>query len=278
MKEGLKLRIRVLTDNYVPYSTPFCGEHGASYFVEDNDGTKILMDMGKTDVFIKNAEKMGIDVTTANKIVFSHGHYDHTWGLQHFIDKIKDTKNMPEMVVHPLLFDEKNEDGRDIGINTTVDEVKKYFKLTMTRGPYKLSENITYLGEIKRRFDFENKKPLGETVHNGVKHDDFIYDDSAMVYKNSEGIYIITGCSHSGICNIIEQAKEVSGEENVIGIIGGFHLIPKNEQLYKTIEYLKSCNIKEFYPGHCTSYDARFEMSKSLDVRVLSVGLDISCN
>lgn len=271
------MKITVLTDNYVPYSTPFCGEHGASYFVEDNDGTKILMDMGKTDVFIQNALKMGIDVTDVNKITFSHGHYDHTWGLQHFIKAAKEkTKNI-EMVVHPLLFDEKSEYGRDIGINTTIEDVKKHFKLTLTREPYKLSENITYLGEIKRRFDFENKVPLGETVHNGEKHDDFIYDDSAMVYKNKEGIYIITGCSHSGICNIVEQAKEVLGEENILGVIGGFHLIEKNEQLYKTIEYLEKCNIKEFYPGHCTSYNARFEMSKKLDVGVLSVGLEVFC-
>ena len=139
---------------------------------------------------------------------------------------------------------------------------------------------------VERYYTDHCKKILGIKFKYRKRHfklirfkslDDFIYDDSAMVYKNKEGIYVITGCSHSGICNIVEQAKEVSGEENILGVIGGFHLIEKNEQLYKTIEYLEKCNIKEFYPGHCTSYDARFEMSKKLDVGVLSVGLEVFC-
>lgn len=56
-------------------------------------------------------------------------------------------------------------------------------------------------------------------------------DDTAIEYKGKNGIYIITGCSHSGICNIIEYAKKVCNDDRVLGIIGGFHLFNKNEQL-----------------------------------------------
>ena len=53
---------------------------------------------------------------------------------------------------------------------------------------------------------------------------DFLIDDSALVYKSDKGLFVITGCSHSGICNIIEYAKEVCSEDRIIGCIGGFHI------------------------------------------------------
>ncbi len=64
-------------------------------------------------------------------------------------------------------------------------------------------------------------------------------DDSALVYKGNKGLFIITGCSHSGICNIIDYAKKVCQEKRVYGVIGDFHLFEKNERLEKTIQYLK---------------------------------------
>ena len=87
-------------------------------------------------------------------------------------------------------------------------------------------------------------------------------DDTALVYKSENGIYIITGCSHSGICNIIEYAKEVCKDNRVLGVIGGFHLFEVTEQVNKTIDYLKQNNIKELYPCHCTSFAVKAEIHK----------------
>ena len=100
-------------------------------------------------------------------------------------------------------------------------------------------------------------------------------DDSALLYDTSDGIYIITGCSHSGICNIIEYAKKVSKKDNVLGIIGGTHLQEINNQLYKTIDYFKANNIKELYPCHCTKFYVKAEMFKNLDIKDAHVGLEI---
>lgn len=70
-------------------------------------------------------------------------------------------------------------------------------------------------------------------------------DDTAIAYKSENGIYIITGCSHSGICNIIEHAKKVCNDNRVLGVIGGFHLFSINEQLEKTIKYLNNNKLIE---------------------------------
>lgn len=73
--------------------------------------------------------------------------------------------------------------------------------------PIKVSKHITFLGEIPQINCFESRKPIGKQVVDEELVDDYVLDDTALVYKNQNGIYIITGCSHSGICNIIEYAK-----------------------------------------------------------------------
>ena len=83
-------------------------------------------------------------------------------------------------------------------------------------------------------------------------------DDSALAYCSGDGVYIITGCSHAGICNIVEYAKKVTGKELVKGIIGGLHLFSGcSEQAVQTIAYLKA-NVKgTVYPCHCTNLAAK---------------------
>ncbi|MCP6429124.1 MBL fold metallo-hydrolase, partial [Klebsiella pneumoniae] len=81
---------------------------------------------------------------------------------------------------------------------------------------------------------------IGETLKEGLWQEDFVLDDSALVYMSERGLVIITGCSHSGICNIIEYAKKVCNEDRICDIIGGFHLLnPNHHQLINTVEYLK---------------------------------------
>ncbi len=75
-----------------------------------------------------------------------------------------------------------------------------------------------------------------------------------LVYTTPEGIYIVTGCSHSGICNIVEHAKRVTGDSRVLGIIGGFHLFKLGETVDQTISILKTDDIESLLPCHCTSF------------------------
>lgn len=75
------------------------------------------------------------------------------------------------------------------------------------------------MGEIPRRNDFEKSLTFGRKQ--GAQIDDEVIDDSALVYQSSKGLIIITGFSHAGICNIIEYAKQVCGDNHVVDIIAG---------------------------------------------------------
>lgn len=266
------MKLKVLVDNNTYIDQYYYGEPAVSYYIEDED-TKLLLDVGYSDLFMRNAEALGVDLDSLNAIVISHGHDDHTRGLKYYFEE--NHKDI-SIIAHPDAFNEKVIDNLKICSPILEKELKGKCNLFLTKEPKKISKNITFLGEIPKSNDFEQRKPIGRQNIDGNFTDDYVMDDTALVYQSGKGIYIITGCSHSGICNIVEYAKRVCNEKRVLGIIGGFHLFEVSDRVNKTIEYLKENDIKELYPCHCTSFAVRAEMSKDLKVKEVGVGLEIN--
>ncbi len=267
------MKLKVLVDNNTYIDEYYCGEPAVSYYIEDGD-TKVLLDVGYSDLFIKNAEAFGIGIDQVDKIVISHGHDDHTRGLKSFFER--DYGHDVSIVAHPDAFKEKKIDNLKICSPILEQELSLKCNLILSQKPLKVSQNITFLGEIPKTNSFENRKIIGKQVSGGKSTDDYVLDDTALVYKSTKGIYIITGCSHSGICNIIEYAKEVAEDNRVLGVIGGFHLFEVDEQVKKTIHYLVENNIELLYPCHCTSFAVKAEIHKSIPVREVGVGLELN--
>jgi len=266
------MRITVLTDNNTYIDKYYLGEPAVAYYIEA-DSRKILFDTGYSDVFLRNGRDMGIDFTALDDVVISHGHNDHTGGMPLLLQELDKNPLGRALIAHPDIFAERYAEGINISPQVAIEEVQQYFTLKLTREPIQLTSNLYFLGEVPRKNDFEAKDAVGirRTLTGDVE--DFVMDDSALVYKGEKGIYIITGCSHSGICNITEYAKEVTGEERVLGILGGFHLFDLNQNAEKTIEYLKQLKIPSLYPCHCTSLRLKAEMMKNMQVEETGVGL-----
>lgn len=266
------MKLKVLVDNNTYIDEYYYGEPGVSYYIED-EGEKILFDVGYSGLYIKNAKKMGIDLNEIQKIVLSHAHDDHTGGLKYYFDNYK---NKPEIIGCFGIFNEKK--YNDLKISCPMEEVEilEKTKVIYSNTPKKITKNIIFLGEIPRKNNFENKIPLGKIKIEGRYMDDYNLDDSALVYKSKKGIYIITGCSHSGICNIIEYAKDIYKDNRVLGIIGGFHLFDIDNQLDETIKYLKKNKINEnLYPCHCVSLKVKLELGKYFKINEVGVGLEL---
>ena len=144
------MKLTVLEDNNTFIDMYYLGEPAVSYFIED-DGQCILFDAGYSDAFMKNAEKMKIDLKRVDKIVLSHGHNDHSGGLRY----LGDVKNRYKLITHPRSFDYKEDDyGLYIGAPFDKITAEMLFEISYSREPVKLSEHLTYLGEIKTYFDF----------------------------------------------------------------------------------------------------------------------------
>ncbi len=208
------MKLKVLVDNNTFINMYYLGEPAVSYYIEDAD-TKIIFDVGYSNVFIENAKKMNIDIYKVDKLILSHGHDDHTGGLPYLMNK----KSNIELITHPSTLNYKEEEGKSIGSPLNQNDLEKVCKLNLSKKPLKISEHITYLGEIPTSNEFENRETIGKRNNNGVMEMDSIEEDSAICYQSEKGLFIITGCSHSGICNIIEYAKKVCNESRIYGVI-----------------------------------------------------------
>lgn len=265
----MSLQLTVLTDNNVMMDAFYLGEPGFSCYIE-SDGARVLLDTGYSDVFLRNAKLLGIDLSALTHIVLSHGHNDHTRGLSHLIAAV-DIGKM-ELVAHPRCLLPKRDGAEDTGAPIGIEEAKRLFGYSPHDGPYFITPRLCFLGEIPRKTDFEGRTPMDEVFLDGQWQPDMLTDDSALAYDTGEGVFVLTGCSHSGICNICEAAKAVFRTERIAGVLGGFHLRENNAQLARTAQYFAKEGVPMFYPCHCSTLEAKFELMKSLPVGEAGVG------
>jgi len=223
---------------------------------------------------------MNISFRSLDYLVLSHGHLDHTWGLTSLtkyyteaaIEKIDCTK--PTAIAHPSSFLAKKVKGlNQIGSIISQEELSKHFKVKLSKGPLWLTERLVFLGEIERKNDFEAKNPIGKVAKDDFEEDDYSIDDSALAYRSVKGLVIITGCSHSGICNIVEYAKKICNDDRIIDIVGGFHLLnPEKKQLEGTLKYFEKIKPREVHACHCTDLKSKIALSRVVNIKEVGVG------
>lgn len=258
--KSVAMKITALVDNTPGSNTK--AEFGLSCFIELN-GKSILFDAAQTDLFLSNAHALGIKPENADFIVLSHGHYDHGDGL----------KNLPggNLICHPGCFVRRyGKNSRHyIGLNQSKEEFAARFNLITTTKPYELFDGAYFLGEIPRLTSFESQT-TSFSFDDGSP--DFVMDDSALALKTDHGIFVVTGCGHSGIVNTLEHAKKVTGDNRILGIMGGFHLKHNNLQTQETISYLKRNNVKHVMPSHCTALPALAEFHRVFGIKEVRTG------
>jgi 7,8-dihydropterin-6-yl-methyl-4-(beta-D-ribofuranosyl)aminobenzene 5'-phosphate synthase len=247
------MKITILTENVAGRNC--LAEFGLSYFIEADK--KILFDTGSSNVFIINAERLGVSLEQTDMVILSHGHWDHGNGLKYFGNK--------KLLTHPGSFVKRynRKDNRYLGLELTEEQLKQRYTLITSRDPFAVSPEIVFLGEIPRKFDFEATETY-YFLEDGSP--DFISDDSALAVKTSKGIVVVTGCAHSGVCNIVEYACKVCNTDKVYAVIGGFHLKNNNDITLKTIQYLKEKGVERVYPSHCTSLPALVAFSNHFKI------------
>jgi len=241
------IKVKILSENRD--NGEFKGEAGLSVFIEAF-GNKFLMDTGLSDLFLKNAKLLNLNIDDIKTIILSHGHNDHSTGACFLRDK--------NLIIHPLGFKKRWSIGRQefSGFSISEQDAKKLHNVILTRQPFEFFDNCYYLGEIPMKVDFEKDGNFSSTLDEQYTQTDYTEDDSGIAIKTKQGLFVMIGCGHRGVCNAIEQAKLVTNENKIYAVLGGFHLrslAKQKEKIDQTIEYFKQNQIKELYLGHCIS-------------------------
>ena len=233
----------VLTDNRT-LNLSLQTEHGLSVLLE-TDKHRILLDTGASDVFIRNAERLGIDLSTVDYVFISHGHSDHAGGIKHFLS----INERAKIIVSPD------------AINGKFFSKRRYLHSITAEWPKGVGERCILIDQTKEVCDglhviahIPQKHPMpqgnlhlfvenaeGNYVNDDFRHELALYTDGLL----------FTGCAHSGLENILSACPYP-----VKTVVGGFHLLDDHETTKELTELAKRLTEAypntQFYTSHCT--------------------------
>ncbi len=257
--------IKTLVEN-TSISESIASEHGLSLYIETKN-YKILFDVGESNLFLENAEKLDVNISDVDYLIISHGHYDHGGGLRSFLQE--NTK--AEVFIHNLAFQKhyalKSNDEIDyIGLDEDLKTDKRIIytgdRFFINKGIYVFS-NITQKGPLPK----SNSGLL--TEDNGQVIDDIFLHEQNLVIEEDDETVLITGCAHNGIINIIKHFYDMRGHMPSY-VIGGFHLSSRlvgnenTETIDNIAEYLMDTNAK-YYTCHCTGIEPYKQLKAIMD-------------
>jgi 7,8-dihydropterin-6-yl-methyl-4-(beta-D-ribofuranosyl)aminobenzene 5'-phosphate synthase len=249
----MQVKFVTLSENTVS-GVGFWGEWGLSILVQTEELT-FLLDTGPGRSAAYNAERLGVSLAKVDKIVLSHGHFDHTGGLSEILPR---TGNM-DIIAHPDVWAAKYSLPRDnkprmIGIPFPQAELEDLGAVfTLSQKPVWLTDNIVTTGEIPMVTDFEEIDSNLYVEDEGEVFPDELLDDRGVIIKTDAGLIVFSGCAHRGIINTLYHAREITGEDRVYAVIGGTHLIRASDQRTAlTIAELKQMGIQKIGVSHCT--------------------------
>lgn len=245
-------RIVVLAENTAGRDG-LVAEHGLSLWL-DLGAIRVLFDTGQGPALAVNAQQLGIDLTSADAIVLSHGHYDHTGGLGCALAAAR----RPRLYLHPDAFGTKfarNADGtgRDIGL-PGLDEraVRDRCELLWTRGPTDVCGGLRLTGEVPRVTDFEDTGGPFFTDA-ACTRPDRLADDQAAFLDTPAGTVVLLGCAHAGLINTLHYIRELTAGSPIHTVVGGTHLRAAGpERMDRTVAELRALGVRRLLPCHCT--------------------------
>jgi 7,8-dihydropterin-6-yl-methyl-4-(beta-D-ribofuranosyl)aminobenzene 5'-phosphate synthase len=254
----MTVRITTLSENTAGRGN-LLAEWGLSILVETGN-TSVLLDTGSSVSAAHNADILGIDLSKIDRIVLSHGHYDHTGGLRQVLQKMR---REVKIIAHPDIWQakyarRKDEPDRYIGIPFQRNELESLgatFNLTAEK--VKIDDSIMTTGEIPMETSFEQVDADLFFKDDSGWQPDKIMDDQALIVNTESGLVVILGCAHRGIINTLYHAQKLTGKEMIYAVVGGSHLINTSEErLWQTIAALRELNVQRLGLCHCTDLPA----------------------
>jgi len=243
-------------------------EHGFSALVtirKDGLERRVLLDAGLTpNGLAENMRRLGLSPEGIEAIVFSHGHFDHTTGLDGLVRAL-DRTNLP-VIVHPEFWSRRRialpgREPFELPSTSKSALLRAGFEIIEERQPsFLVDGSLLITGEVDRTTEFERGFPIHQAFREGEwQPDPLILDDQALVVNVRErGLVVLTACGHAGLVNTLRYARKLTGVDRLYAVMGGFHL---NGPLFEPIIPDTCAALAELaptviIPAHCTGWRA----------------------
>ena len=223
-------------------------EHGLSIYIE-TENHKLLLDTGQTDAVVKNAEALSIDLSAVDTVILSHGHYDHSGGILPFAEENPEARiimqksaaephyngeryigidkaipDLPNVRLMQKSAAEPHYNGeRYIGIDT---DILKLPNIQLIDGDTELDDELFLFSGITGRRCYPQGNKKLSCIKNGEKVcDDFCHEQCLVIKQNGKR-WLLSGCAHNGILNILDRYKELF-DSHPDYVITGFHMMKR---------------------------------------------------
>lgn len=270
------MEVTVLIDNNPDPQLSLCHEHGLSFYFEI-DGFKWLFDVGASDQFYVNARKLDIAIEDVDYLILSHGHKDHTGGLQQFLTVNSKAKVILSSLIRGNSFYSSRR-GSKRNISTDWVLIEKYIsRFIFVDQNFYISEHVGLVCEFSDQY---TKPKANKTLYisgsDQDKLDDFKHE-IALSLNTPVGVVVFSGCSHNGVLNILKACSDYLRNTHIIACIGGTHLIDsETSKILESKDEIRQIGktIRQCYPdmvlitGHCTGVFATQQLANELGSRI----------
>ena len=262
------LRITTLVENRPsPDDARLVAEWGLSLFV-DLDGRRILVDMGASDAFARNAERLSVDIAAVDAAIVSHHHSDHGGGLRRFLE-LNDHADIylgaaPEGEPTARLFGFVS---KYVGLDKALI-ARHAHRFRFVHQRTEVLPGVFVLPRIGG----QHARPAGNRYlylkrDSALVPDDFRHE-IVVAIREHDALVVLTACSHNGLLNMVETASAEFPGLPIRAVVGGFHLarlpplrgMSENERVVADIgRAVLEYGVETTYTGHCTG-KAAFEV------------------
>ncbi len=247
------------------------GEWGFAALVEV-DGHRLLFDTGAhTDVVLRNAQSLNIDLTTVPEVVLSHSHWDHTFGFLPLRRSVaaKAPRALARTYVGAGIFAARAE-SKNSPTENVMSDIKAEYEagggsFVVCDQSVQIFPGVWLTGPVPRQFPERNWSGAGVIVTPAGRVEDNIPEDMSLVFDTASGLVILTGCGHAGVINISDYARAIVRPARVHALIGGIHLFnASDENLKWTGDKLREFGLENLIGAHCTGVETVYRLRHDL--------------